>query len=147
MRAEYDSDMLPRHGFGRRVAPGLIFCSTTFRSPSVSCRISVYSSEMAYALTPFRRPPQGMIASTFGLFRHRAWVVRQTHLESSLGSRGTPLAGLWAVFLRPLEGRFGALGVFLGPLGASLEPLGGFLGRLGALLGPPGAPSGGEARF
>ena len=57
-----------------------------------------YSSGLRHSADPH----QGMRASTFGLFRHRAWVVRQTHLESSLGSRGTPLAGLWAVVLRPL---------------------------------------------
>ena len=92
-----------------------------------------------------------MRASTFGLFRHRAWVVRQTPLESSLGSRGTPLGGLGAAVLTPLEGRFGASGglsgASWGPLGASLEPLGGLLGSLGALLGPRGPPSGGKARF
>ena len=64
-----------------------------------------------------------MRASTFGLFRHRAWVVRQTPLESSLGPRGKPLGGLWAAVLKPPEEAvLGPLAIFLGPLGALLEP-------------------------
>ena len=69
----------------------------------------------------------------FGQSRHRAWVVGQSALECSLGSRGRPFGGLFEQVLKPLGGSFGAsFGALGGLLGVSW-------GLLRALWGPLGA--------